>query len=81
MDQRAPCCHSGPEVLLDVGPIADEEHFVVRWKAQGAYHGGMPGVSAESVGRTVDFSGTDTLRIAGGKIAEYWGNTDSLLFA
>jgi predicted ester cyclase len=66
---------------LDVGPIADEERFVVRWKAQGTYHGGMPGVPAESAGRKVDFSGTDILRIAGGKIAEYWGNTDSLLFA
>ena len=66
---------------LDVGPIADEEHFVVRWKAQGTYHGGMPGVPAESVGRKVDFSGTDILRIVGGKMAEYWGNTDSLLFA
>jgi len=65
----------------DVGPIADEERFVVRSKAQGNYHGGMPSVSAETVGRTVGFSGTDTLRIEGGKMAEFWRNTDSVLFA
>ena len=33
-----------------------------------------------AVGREVTFTGTETLRIAGGKLAEYWANADSLLF-
>jgi len=40
----------------------------------------FPGASAEAAGREITFTGTDTLRIAGGKLAEYWANTDSLLF-
>jgi hypothetical protein len=35
---------------------------------------------SEAVGREVTFTGTDTLRIADGKFAEYWANADSLLF-
>jgi len=30
--------------------------------------------------KEVTFTGTDTLRIADGKLAEYWANADSLLF-
>jgi len=66
--------------VLDVGPIADERHMVVRWKARGTYGGGFPGASPEAVGREVTFTGTDTLRIADGMLAEYWANADSLLF-
>ena len=65
---------------IDVGPIADEQHLVVRWKARGTYRGGFPGASPDAVGREVTFTGTDILRIADGKIAEYWGDADSLLF-
>jgi hypothetical protein len=66
--------------VIDVGPIADEEHLVVRWKADGTYAGGFPGAAAEAIGRLITFTGTDTLRVAGGKLAEYWANADSLLF-
>lgn len=66
--------------VIEVGPIADEEHMVVRWKARGTYRGGFPGASAEAAGRTITFTGTDTLRVADGKLAEYWANADSLLF-
>lgn len=65
---------------LDVGPITDDEHLVVRWKAQGTYAGGFPGAAPDAVGRKISFTGTDTLRIAGGKLAEYWANANSLLF-
>jgi len=65
---------------LDVGPITDDEHLVVRWKAQGTYAGGFPGAAPDAVGRKITFTGTDTLRIAGAKLAEYWANADSLLF-
>jgi predicted SnoaL-like aldol condensation-catalyzing enzyme len=30
-----------------------------------------------AVGRKVTFTGTDTLRIVDGKIAEYWANADT----
>jgi predicted ester cyclase len=65
---------------IDVGPVTDEEHLVVRWKAHGTYGGGFPGAAPDAVGRHVTFTGTDTLRIADGKLAEYWANADSLLF-
>ena len=41
----------------------------------------MRGSPPEAVGRKVNFSGTDVLRIVGGKIVEYWGDADSLLLA
>lgn len=66
--------------VIEVGPITDDEYMVVRWKARGTYHDGFPGASPEAAGREVTFTGTDTLRIAGGKLAEYWANADSLLF-
>jgi predicted ester cyclase len=65
---------------IEVGPIADDDHMVVRWKARGTYGGGFPGASPDAVGREITFTGTDTLRIADGKLAEYWANADSLLF-
>ena len=52
----------------------------MRWKAHGTYRGGLPGAAPRAAGREVTFTGTDTLRIAGGKLAGYWANADSLLF-
>ena len=60
-------------------PITDNGYLVVRWRAHGTYGGG-PGASTSAVGRKVTFTGTDTLRIVNGQIAEYWANADSLLF-
>lgn len=65
---------------IDVGPITDDKHMVVRWKAQGTYAGGFPGAAPEAAGRHITFTGTDILRIAAGQLAEYWANADSLLF-
>jgi len=65
---------------IEVGPIADDDHMAVRWKARGTYGGGLPGASPDAVGREITFTGTDTLRIADGMLAEYWANADSLLF-
>jgi predicted ester cyclase len=65
---------------IDVGPIADHDHLVVRWTAHGTYRGGFPGASPEAAGREVTFTGADILRTADGKLAEYWANADSLLF-
>ncbi len=66
--------------VIEVGPITDDEHLVVRWKAHVTYRGGFPGSPAEAFGRTLTFTGTDTLRVADGQLAEYWANADSLLF-
>lgn len=63
-----------------VGPIATEDYLVVRWRAEGTYHGGFPGASEGAVGSSITFTGTDTLRVVDGMLAEYWANADSLLF-
>jgi hypothetical protein len=66
---------------ITVGPIATDEYLVVRWKAEGTYAGGFPGASEDAVGSVITFTGTDTLRVVDGMLAEYWANADSLLFA
>lgn len=62
-----------------VGPVSEGDMLVGRWQAQGAYRGGIPGVPTEAIGRQVHFSGTDSLRVVNGQLAEYWANADSLL--
>ncbi len=64
---------------IEVGPITDADYLVVRWRARGTYRGGFPGTSDAAIGREIDFTGTDILRVADGKIAEYWVNSDTLL--
>ena len=70
---------AGLSFSLEAGPITDADHLVVRWRARGTYQGGLPGVPASAVGRAVNFTGTDILRVADGKLAEYWVNSDTLL--
>jgi hypothetical protein len=65
---------------LMIGPIATDDYLVVRCEARGIYGGGFPGAAEDAVGREVVFTGTDTLRVVDGMLAEYWGNADSLLF-
>ncbi len=62
---------------IDVGPLVDRDHVVVRWIATGHYGGGLPGAGAP-VGTEVIISGTDILRISGNQIVEYWLNADML---
>jgi predicted ester cyclase len=62
---------------VDVGPIVDGDHVVVRWVASGHYGGGVPGAGAP-VGTAVTFHGTDILRVANNQVVEYWLNADSL---
>lgn len=64
---------------IEVGPVTDADHLVVRWRARGTYRGGFPGASNAAIGREVNFTGTDILRAADGRIAEYWVNSDTLL--
>ncbi|MBO4162267.1 ester cyclase [Micromonospora antibiotica] len=63
---------------VEVGPIIDGSHVVVRWVADGTYGGGFPGATA-APGTTVRFTGTDTLRTRHGLITDYWLNADTLL--
>ncbi|MFI5928381.1 ester cyclase [Micromonospora sp. NPDC051543] len=63
---------------VEVGPIIDGDHVVVRWVANGTYGGGFPGATA-APGTPVRFTGTDTLRIRRGLITDYWLNADTLL--
>jgi SnoaL-like polyketide cyclase len=62
----------------EVGPIYRDNYLTGRWVATGAYLGGFPGAKAEP-GTVVTFTGTDTIRLAAGKIAEYWVNSDTLV--
>ena len=62
---------------VEVGPIAESEYVVVRWVATGHYSGGIP-TAAAPVGTEVAFHGTDILRLAEGKVSEYWLNGDTL---
>ena len=69
-----------PDLRFDVqvGPIIDGDHLVVRWTATGTYGGGFPGAQAP-VGTGVAFTGVDILRTADDRLAEYWLNADTTL--
>ncbi|CAN7485443.1 ester cyclase [Acidovorax sp. LjRoot66] len=61
---------------VQVGPIIDGDFAVLRWVAVGRYRGGIPGAYAP-VGTPLRFTGTDILRIEGGKVKDYWLNADT----
>ncbi len=63
--------HVDPVFSIEVGPIIDGEHVVVRWAATGHDGGGIPGAGAQ-VGTAVTFHGTDILRVAGNQVVAYW---------
>jgi len=56
----------------EVGPLAEDHLVAGRWRFQGVYQGGIPGSSAEAIGKAVEFAGIDIFRVADGKIVEYW---------
>ena len=61
----------------EVGPLRDGEFLIGRWRADGHYTGGFPGATA-AAGAAIAFTGTDILRLSGGRLAEYWLNGDTL---
>jgi predicted ester cyclase len=92
MDGSADAAVSGPDGLaawigqtraafttltftIEVGPVAQDDLIALRWIAKGSYGGGFPGATAE-IGTPIEFTGTDFLRLADGKIDEYWVNSD-----
>ncbi|SDZ47636.1 ester cyclase [Herbiconiux ginsengi] len=62
---------------VEVGPVVDGDHVVIRWVATGHYGGGIPGAGAP-VGTEVSFHGTDILRVENTRVVEYWLNADTL---
>jgi hypothetical protein len=65
----------GVTYAVEVGPIMQDDLIAVRWTCTGSYLGDFPGATAEP-GSPIAFTGTDVLRIADGRIAEYWVNSD-----
>lgn len=63
-------------VALETGPLIDGDHVAARWSFSGSYTGGLPRVTAPP-GTRVRFTGIDMVRIAGGRIAEYWVCSDA----
>jgi predicted ester cyclase len=58
--------------------IAEVDKVVVRWESVGTRTGEWMGVAP--TGKSVRWSGVDTLRIAGGKVVEEWAEIDFLGF-
>jgi steroid delta-isomerase-like uncharacterized protein len=56
--------------------IAEGDRVVTRWTARGTHQGELMG--APPSGKQVTVTGIGIDRIAGGKIAESWGNWDTL---
>jgi steroid delta-isomerase-like uncharacterized protein len=66
-----------PDIAFTVDQLVAEGDLVVsRWTARATHQGLWLGVEAS--GTPVEWTGTNTFRIACGKIAESWGNADHL---
>lgn len=65
------------QLTLDGDPVVDEHKIATRWLFRGTYRGGLPGATSP-VGTQVAFNGIDLLRIANGKIVEYWVSSDGM---
>jgi predicted ester cyclase len=65
------------QLTLDGDPVVDEHKIAARWLFLGTYRGGLPGATSP-VGTQIAFSGIDLLRIANGKIVEYWVSSDGM---
>jgi predicted ester cyclase len=63
-------------ITLDQEPVAQGDLVAARWTFSGSCRGGLPGASAP-VGTRVAFSGMDLVRLADGKVAEYWVSSDA----
>lgn len=64
---------------VQVGPLVDGPHLVLRWHATGTYRGGLPGAADGPT--PLHFYGIDILKVTDDLISEYWANADSLWVA
>ena len=60
--------------LLD--QVAEGDRVVLRYRGQGTHRGEFLGIPA--TGRAIDYTGMILLRMADGKIAEFWAQPDQL---
>ena len=56
--------------------LADGDMEACHVVLTGTHGGEMAGVPA--TGKTVEFGGTDIIRVVDGKVAEHWGTTDNM---
>jgi steroid delta-isomerase-like uncharacterized protein len=69
--------HAMPDVKLTLeDQIFTSDKVVHRWLLNGTDTGGVMGMPAS--GKTLAVSGTTTVRMKDGKIAERWANVDEL---
>jgi len=62
---------------IEVGPIVEGDMLAARWVGRGRYAGGIPGATVPE-GTEVTFGGIDIMRVAGGRLAEYWVSSDGI---
>jgi steroid delta-isomerase-like uncharacterized protein len=67
--------YSNPNFRVE-DQIAEGDRVVVRWRLNATNTGDYMGMKA--TGKHINVSGTNTFRIANGKIAEVWVNADDL---
>lgn len=69
--------HAMPDIQLTVlDQIYTADKVVHRWSLTGTDTGGVMGMPPS--GKSLTFTGTTTVRMADGKIAERWANVDEL---
>jgi steroid delta-isomerase-like uncharacterized protein len=56
--------------------VAEGDYVVTRWSARGTHDGELMGIPA--TGKTVEVTGIAIDRFSDGKIAESWGNWDTI---
>ena len=66
-----------PDVQMTIEDvIADGDKVALRWTATGTHQGELMGIPPTN--KQVTVTGMDINRLAGGKIAEHWGNFDQM---
>jgi steroid delta-isomerase-like uncharacterized protein len=71
----APFLAAFPDLRVTVeGVVAEGDHAVVRWSAEGTHTGG--GLGFGPSGKAIAFRGITWLRIDGGKLAEGWQHSN-----
>ncbi len=62
---------------IELEPIVAANRLAARWTSAGRYKGDFPGATV-SPGTPITFGGIDIMRIADGRIAEYWVSSDGI---
>lgn len=66
-----------PDVQMAIEDVvAEGDKVVIRWTARGTHQGELMGIPPTN--KQVTVTGIDINRLAGGKMAEHWGNFDQM---